>query len=458
MRLNKKSKNSGIGKFFLFLILGIVVAGGAYVTLVFFENSPPTLQLTGDTEHIGKTADFSIIAGDDNSGLRSVRLTLRQDDKEYVLAEESFPRNGYTGRIGPASFSKEVTFDTEGKGISDGPAELLVQAADYSLRGYLSGNTVDMTKKVTVDTVPPKVLVLHSERYIQSGGSGLVIYKVDGEATRHGVQFGGHFHAGHPVGDGREDVFVAYIALPYDATEAGKAMIQAEDAAGNLGSQPFSPVFQKKPIKRDRINVGDGFLSAKVPEFEGYYPEMQGSMKEKYLYTNREVREANNEKIFQLCQNPVSQRLWKGGFQRMAGASRAGFADYRTYYYQGEEIDKQVHLGMDIASTQHAEVRAANTGEVVFADYLGIYGNMVLLDHGQGVFSLYSHLSSIQVAAGDSVNSNDTLGQTGTSGMAGGDHLHFSMLINGIFVTPKEWWDEQWIEVTVSEPLVGSKF
>ena len=142
----------------------------------------------------------------------------------------------------------------------------------------------------------------------------------------------------------------------------------------------------------------------------------------------------------------------------MAGSSRAGYADHRTYFYNGKAVDQQVHLGMDIASTRRANVRAANTGEVIFADYLGIYGNMVLVDHGQGLFSLYSHLSQINVSVGDKVDQKTVLGLTGTTGMAGGDHLHFSMLVHGVFVTPKEWWDQHWIEVTIEEPIIDSKF
>jgi murein DD-endopeptidase MepM/ murein hydrolase activator NlpD len=113
---------------------------------------------------------------------------------------------------------------------------------------------------------------------------------------------------------------------------------------------------------------------------------------------------------------------------------------------------------MDIASTRRAEARAANNGKVIYADYLGIYGNMVLVDHGQGVFSLYSHLSQINAAPGDMVDQQTVLGLTGTTGMAGGDHLHFSMLVNGVFVTPKEWWDQHWIEVTIDEPIAEFKF
>lgn len=185
---------------------------------------------------------------------------------------------------------------------------------------------------------------------------------------------------------------------------------------------------------------------------------MQGDFIDKYLFANSTVRKQNNAKISELCMNPNPERLWKDKFGRMPGSSRAGFADHRTYKYKGNAVDHQVHLGMDIASTRRADVRSANSGVVKFADYLGIYGNMVLVDHGQGVYSLYSHLSQINVNPGDSVDPKTVLGLTGTTGMAGGDHLHFSMLVHGVFVTPKEWWDQHWVEVTIEEPITDSKF
>ena len=134
----------------------------------------------------------------------------------------------------------------------------------------------------------------------------------------------------------------------------------------------------------------------------------------------------------------------------------AGFAEHRTYYYNGNEIDQQVHLGIDLASTKRAEVHAANRGTVVFAEYLGIYGNTIILDHGQGIFSLYSHLSEIGVAVGELKDKRAVIGLSGATGMAGGDHLHFSMLVNGIFVTPLEWWDKQWLRLNIDDILTGS--
>ena len=142
----------------------------------------------------------------------------------------------------------------------------------------------------------------------------------------------------------------------------------------------------------------------------------------------------------------------------MSGSSKAGYADHRTYYYKNKAIDKQIHLGVDIASTKRSGVKAAGSGIVVFADYLGIYGNTVIVDHGMGLCSLYAHLSQINVAVDEPVEKEFILGMTGISGMAGGDHLHFSMLVNGVFVTPVEWWDQNWIDVTIQEPIIDSKF
>ena len=151
-----------------------------------------------------------------------------------------------------------------------------------------------------------------------------------------------------------------------------------------------------------------------------------------------------------MCGKSRPERLWEGRFQRMARSSRrAGFAEYRTYYYSGKEVDHQVHLGIDLASTRKADVKAANSGVVVYAAYLGIYGEMVIIDHGLGVFSLYSHLSQINAAVGDAVTKETVLALSGTSGMAGGDHLHFSVLVNGVFVDPLEWWDKQWLNLNI---------
>src|SRR5207344_251762 len=131
-------------------------------------------------------------------------------------------------------------------------------------------------------------------------------------------------------------------------------------------------------------------------------------------------------------------------------AVEAAFADHRTYMYGGKEVDRQTHLGFDLARVVNSPVVAPNKGKVMHAGPLGIYGNCVILDHGMGVQSLYGHLSSFQVREGEEVHKGQTLGLTGQTGMAGGDHLHFSMMVDGQFVNATEWWDPHWIQDRVA--------
>ena len=456
-RIGRRLKRKRSGSSF-YLIIALLLAGaGGYAFVTYFEGEKPQIEGDALPQYIAKKDVLSVTVSDQKSGLRSAKLVIIQNGKEQEIYAKDFPRKGTDVPAGPTRQQIKIELDAKALGLSEGAAVIRIEARDYSLRGLMKGNVSQLVHNVTIDTKPPKISIIHSERYIKPGGAGIVIYRVD-DSVKHGVMLNSNFHPGFPLIDESVSKYISYIALPYSAQEITESLIVAEDAAGNRSSKPFAPILKKPNQKRDKINVGDGFLSKKVPEFEERYPEMEGDQVQKYLYANRTVRQLNNQKIHDLCLESAPKQLWSGRFIRMAGSGRAGFADHRTYYYKGQAIDKQVHLGMDIASTRHAPIKAAGTGKVVFSDYLGIYGNMVMLDHGQGVFSLYSHLSQMNVAPGDTLDKGDILGNSGTSGMAGGDHLHFSMLVNGIFVTPKEWWDQHWIDVTIDGPMVDAKF
>jgi murein DD-endopeptidase MepM/ murein hydrolase activator NlpD len=116
-------------------------------------------------------------------------------------------------------------------------------------------------------------------------------------------------------------------------------------------------------------------------------------------------------------------------------------------------VDQQYHLGYDLAVTKRYPIEAANNGRVVWAEPLGIYGNTVILDHGLGVYTLYAHLSSMDVKAGDTIQKRAILGRSGSTGLAGGDHLHYEVMIRGVPVLPLEWWDRKWIQDNVERKL-----
>jgi murein DD-endopeptidase MepM/ murein hydrolase activator NlpD len=173
-----------------------------------------------------------------------------------------------------------------------------------------------------------------------------------------------------------------------------------------------------------------------------------------FLSINRDLRKQNNTTIAALAKKSEPKLLWQGPFRQLSNtAVEAGFADQRTYTYKGKAVDQQTHLGFDLASTTAAPVEAANQGKVVFAGWLGIYGNCVILDHGMGLQSLYAHLSSIEAKVGDTVSTNGRLGRSGTTGLAGGDHLHFTMLLGGNPVTAVDWWSSKWIQDRITRKL-----
>ncbi len=245
---------------------------------------------------------------------------------------------------------------------------------------------------------------------------------------------------------------MAFFALKTDQGPGTELYIRALDAAGNSARAGFYHHIRKKSFKTDIISISDSFISSILPEFyavEGL--PRSASPVDQFLFINQELRRRNNEIILGNGRKTDSVLFWKGEFLRLPNsATRAGFADQRQYRYNDEIIDRAVHLGVDLASLEHAEIPAANRGKVVFAGPVGIYGNLVCIDHGYGLFSIYGHMSQIKVKPQQMVEKGEVIGLSGSTGLAGGDHLHFGMFVDHVFVNPLEWWDDQWIKNNVT--------
>ena len=326
---------------------------------------------------------------------------------------------------------------------------------DYSWRDWWKGNKTYLEKTVVIDTQPPEIEVLSRAHNINQGGAGLVIFRTSENCSQSGVRVGDKFFPGHAGFFDDPLVYLTFIALGYQQGRDTEIRVTAVDQAGNQAENSFYYHIRRKVFRKDKINISDRFLNRKLPEFSSYISRgASTSAVDKFLEVNRGLRGANYQTIAAACRNPAQKIHWQGRFLRLPkSASRARFADHRTYYYQGKQIDRQDHQGIDLASVVNSPVPAANTGAVIFAQPLGIYGKTVILDHGYGLFSMYSHLSQIAVNIGDIVSKGDKLGRTGSTGMAGGDHLHFSILINDTFVNPVEWWDMKWIQNNVTSKI-----
>jgi len=326
---------------------------------------------------------------------------------------------------------------------------------DYSWRDWWNGNKTYAEKPVVIDTRAPGIEVFTSAHNINQGGAGLVVYRTSETCSQSGVQVGNKFFPGHAGYFKDPNLYLAFFALGYEQGRDTAIHLTAADLAGNPGKSGFNYYIRRKKFRKDRINISDGFLKKKLPDFDSELPwDSKMSAVDRFLLVNRGLRQANYQKIVEVCRNTANKLHWRGVFLRLPNsANRARYADHRTYFYKKKEIDRQVHMGIDLASLANSPVPAANSGVVVFAEPLGIYGGTVIIDHGFGLFSMYSHLSFTAVKAGDQVSRGGILGRTGSTGMAGGDHLHFSMLINGTFVNPVEWWDKKWIENNVQSKI-----
>lgn len=451
IRLRSSSRRGGFFKTFLLALVAAAILAGLAAAYLLFEFEAPTLVVEKEIKYLGGKVELPLRVSDNKSGIRSLVITLTQGERTAQLLEKTFPRQAWFKPAGPMSLREQVTIDAQKAGIKEGQAELVITVRDFSLAGFFKGNETRKVIPVTMDTKPPKVTLLHAQLSVTNGGSGMVLYTVSEPPGRNGVQIDGTSFQGYPLG--KKDAYVCYFALPWDAKQPSSMRLVVTDEAGNETSLALPTTFAQSPAKHDQVSISDHFLQQKMPEFAAHYPEMQGTDVEKYLYINNQIRLSNGRTITQVCATTDPSQLWSDRFLRMPGSGRAQFADQRTYFYHGSAIDNQTHLGVDIASLAEAEVRAANRGKVVFAGYLGIYGNMVILDHGQGIASLYSHLSRIDTTAGTLVAKDQAIGRTGATGMAGGDHLHFSMLVHGIFVNPTQWWDQHWIDVNIKSAL-----
>jgi murein DD-endopeptidase MepM/ murein hydrolase activator NlpD len=278
-----------------------------------------------------------------------------------------------------------------------------------------------------------------------------VVYKASETLIKSGVEVGDLWFSGFPMENGG---YITLFAIPHDATKETSIALLGDDLAQNRATVKFHYRIKTKTFRTDTVQVNDDFLQRVMPYFTDRDGSLGGDPLETFKKVNGDLRQTNEQTIRELCQWTAPQPLWSGAFLRLAASkTMSRFADYRIYTYGGEEIDRQFHLGVDLASVAMSPVEASNRGMVAYADELGIYGNTVLLNHGCGLFSMYGHLSRIDVRSGQMVERGETIGTTGSTGLAGGDHLHFSILVSGVYVNPVEWWDPHWIEDNISSKL-----
>lgn len=411
-----------------------------------FDRGLPEAAVEGDNGVAGRRPPWVVeVRSPGRSGLRRVDVRLRAQDRDFVLAEQEFPATNWLGSAVDVARIPIAT-DLAQLGVPEGPAELEVRAETHSWRLFSRPPPIAGHFPQTVDRTPPRVELLSEHHNARLGGTLAAVFRL-ADAVDVSVRVGNYRFPVFRDFFADESLALALFAIPEDLTADVQPILHAVDAAGNDVEVFVPAAIQPREFRRRTLEVDDGFLQRKIPPLltaEGL--PLTDDLLDGYLTVNREVRARSEEKLRTAIRESHPNPLWQGAFQRMSRSqTMSEFGDRRSYSYAGDIVDHQTHLGVDLASLQRAEVGAAQDGVVVFAGPIGIYGETVVVDHGLHVFTLYGHLSSIAVAVGDSVTVGQTLGNTGQSGLAGGDHLHFSVIVNGVHVDPIEWWDPKWM-------------
>ncbi|MGD0828334.1 MAG: peptidoglycan DD-metalloendopeptidase family protein [Desulfobaccales bacterium] len=432
-RLGKKLRLPLLGILGL-LLLGIL----GWLLYLHLGSGAPWVRLKIPVEVVGPKTALALEAGDKGSGLREVRVSLTQGGREQVVLERRFPPGGGPGEKVEIPF----TLEPQALGFKDGKATLTVSVRDRSWRRMFRGRLAVLSQEVVIDLAPATVSMQSVSYLLHAGGTGTMAYRLSKPVQESGVLVGGVLYRGFANPKGAPGDYVVLFPVPQE----GPATLQLELVAHSGGQEAKQTIpLRVKPRKwrRDQLKLSDAFLAKVAASLPVSKP---GDLLGNYLEINRETRRQNHEQVRQVCSRSSPQPLWSGPFQRFLGKTEAGFGDRRTYVYQNKAVDQQVHMGVDLASLVNSPVPAANRGVVVMAEPLGIYGQTVVIDHGLGVFSMYSHLSQIAVKVDDQVEKGTVLGKTGTTGLAGGDHLHFGVALQGEFVDPIEWWDAHWLK------------
>ncbi len=439
----------------MLLLFGVIVGGILYLyNSVMFERDVPQISVENKTGfwNLKKPLKISI---EDESGLKAYRVVLKSTNNEETLLSEQLltPKQSVVLNVKPPRSAYA---------LKEKNVKIVVEAIDASKWNFFNGNSVVKEYSFEIDKKRPQVSTVSHSYKITKGGSALVIFKAtDANIKDITIQtnFAKEFK---PQPFYKDGYYISLLAWPV-TQNSFKATIVVSDFAGNV-TKSYIPLYLKdKAYKISKIKLSDRFLKGKIADLAEEFEETQGIEDpiEQFKIINEDVRAKNEALIHDITSKTSDEIVKSFKINKMYPLKNAqvvaSFGDHRKYIYDGEYISESYHLGLDLASNAMAQIRPQNGGEIVYADYNGLYGNMPIIDHGLGLYTLYGHCSSVKVSSGEHVNAKTTIANTGKSGYAMGDHLHFGVLVQGVEVRPQEWMDRKWIKLNITDVIKNAK-
>ena len=447
-----RNKNrSSLGVLFIFVL---IIVGVVYVyNSTMFERKKPTVELdTNGYWNLKKPLKLSIW---DNTGIKDYKVTLKTSSESVELASDKL-------LVPKKDVSLDISLPRNFYGMKDKVIYITVETTDISKWNFLKGNTTLKQFKLVIDKKRPKVSIVSNSYKIQRGGTALVIFKAEDENLKDLYILSNHKKHFKAQPFYKEGYYIALLAWPVQ-DKTFRATVVAKDIAGNV-AKSYVPLYLKnRQYRVSKINLSDRFLKGKIAELAEEFEETQGvdDILKQFKIINEDVRAKNEKLIHEITskvpQDMISDFKLKRMYPLRNGQVVAHFGDHRKYYYDGKFISEAYHMGLDLASYSLAKIKTQNGGDVVFADFNGLYGNMPIIYHGLGLYTIYGHCSSVDVSVGEHLDPGAKVANTGKSGYAMGDHLHFGVLVQGIEVRPQEWMDKTWMKTNITDIIKSAK-
>ncbi len=452
----RSSRRGGILGIVLILLL---LGGGGYwlyrqLHSPAFEKHPPEILLVREG-YWNPKHPFPVHLKDD-TGIKRVVAWLEDGTHRRRICDKSYP---------PHTRNVDLNLTYPKIGLSTGAhlLKLTIKATDQSRWNWFRGNVKSAKAILHIDEVKPDLFVLINSYGITKGGSALAIFKAqDPNLKRVYVKtsFGKIFK---PVPFYKPGYYAALIAWPLKQKRF-RAWVEAEDRAGNRAKAKIGFFLKNRTYRTSYLEAKDRFINGKIAQLADDDPEETKNLTplQKLTFVNEIYRTRNDaliKKVTSRVDNNLLSRFDIVPFYPLKNGKVVGsFGDHRYYYYKERDnvVSESWHLGIDLASVRQAPIVSSNPGVTVFAHDNGIYGNNLIIYHGLGLYSLYGHCSVLLTHPGEIVKRGEVVAKTGATGLALGDHLHFSLLVQGIFVRPAEWMDATWIKNNITEVIQGA--
>lgn len=450
-----RSRKNSTGKIIFILLLAVMAGLGAFIYVSpQFEKNKPVVQFE-DKQYWNLKDKLKITLSDD-SGIKYYKIIFKDRNSEKVLAHEVLEVSKNSIELNLEAPKFDMFFKSK-------QASIIVEVIDSSKWNFFDGNKINNTYTIFIDKKRPSVDVITHSYAIRKGGSAVVITKIEDDNLKDAYLSFGNDLRFELIPFYKENYYMSVIGWPVDSGEFNGVNVVAIDKANNFSKMKVPLYIRSLKFKTSKIKISDSFIknvSTKVIEQSAQ--EVPEGLNEIFVKQNREIRDQNIHKIRTVSSQYMNKDFVTDftldTFRRLTNSKTAGFfGQKRNYYHDASKIDEAWHLGIDWASVKRADIKTSNSGTVIFNDYLGIYGNTIIIDHGFGIQSLYAHASSSNVNVGENVSKKQKIGNTGTTGAVLGDHLHFGILIQGVEVNPLEWMDKNWIKTRIVDILDDAK-